>query len=122
MFFIYATFILPSSCYITIYELSFLIIIFCAVCRHVGIDIRHEGVGKDAGCGWPYVANLQDDPMYANLSKLHRRYVINNAPGKQVHHRYRMVLHQVRHPLSVIRTLVVRAPRQVLLICASSAW
>jgi hypothetical protein len=74
---------------------------------YIGIDIRHEGVGSDGGCGWPYITNLKD-PMHRGFR---RRYIINNNQAGQTFQRYRVLLHQVRHPLAVIRTLLVRAPR-----------
>lgn len=75
----------------------------------VGIDIRHEGVGVDGGCGWPFVSNIYSDPMTIKHS-VNKRYILNNR-NRQLRQRYRVVLHQVRHPLAVIRTLLVRAPK-----------
>lgn len=66
----------------------------CAKTVGSGLDIRHEGVGADGACGWPFVSNIIDDRMKIRSIK-NSRFILNNI-NRQERQRYRVVLHQVR--------------------------
>ena len=83
--------------------------------NRLGVHVHHEGVGPDGAVGWIYsvnaliakrpargAANVQTVGNFAG-----RGYVINN-PVRLSRQRFVRVLHQVRHPLRVISTIIAR--------------
>ena len=80
--------------------------------NRLSIDVHHEGLGSDGAVGWIYAVNNFPKkliPMVMNrrrnISVHGFNYIINN-PEKLSLHRFCQILHQVRHPLRVINTIV----------------
>lgn len=83
--------------------------------NRLGVHVHHEGVGPDGAVGWIYsvnaliarrvgrgASNVQTVGNFAG-----RGYVVNN-PVRLSRQRFVRVLHQVRHPLRVISTIIAR--------------
>ena len=69
--------------------------------NNIGLDVRHEGIGVHGAVSWPYAVRNTDVKL---------AYIINNKENLR-NQRFRFVMHQVRHPINVIRTLVARASK-----------
>lgn len=96
----------PNQELLEIKEHKFLLITGCArsgttyiseVLKQVGLDIKHEALGKDGSASWPMAATTSDDSPWGP-----------SATGIYFEH----IFHQVRHPLLVISSVYTTEPEQ----------
>ena len=72
------------------------------VLRRLGLDIRHERLGKDGIASWALAVDAEDVPWGPSLRHLE----------------FDVVLHQTRHPLAVVNSVMTFKERSWRFICA----
>lgn len=63
----------------------------------MGLDVGHERINADGACGWPYAVS---EP-----------YI--RANGRRDEYEWGVIVHQVRHPLSTISSMLTHEPPMI---------